>query len=112
MVVLVVRGSPEGPLVSPALWSFRLASATLYRGPCVVSTQCKHPTLTRSSDDQDDHGTTVFDRYCSTCLKTVADHFSRRFGTTIGPIKKMIHRRQSGKDRADWKKTILREITP
>ena len=49
VVVLVVRGSPEGPLVLPALWSFRITSAALYRGLCVVSTDCKHPTLTRSS---------------------------------------------------------------
>ena len=38
-----------------------------------MSTESKHPTLTRSSDD---HGTTVFDRLLvSTCLKTLADHF-------------------------------------
>ncbi|KAG0718386.1 hypothetical protein GWK47_052479 [Chionoecetes opilio] len=36
------------PLVSPALWSFRIASAALYRGSCVVSAECKHPTLARS----------------------------------------------------------------
>ena len=62
MVVLIVRGSREGPLVSSVLWSFRIASVALYRGSCVVPTECKHPTLTRSSDNQDDHGTTVFDR--------------------------------------------------
>ena len=27
-----------------------------------MSTECKHPTHTRSLDDQDDHGPTVFDR--------------------------------------------------
>ena len=31
----------------------------------------------------------------------------RRFRTTIGPIKKLIHRGQSGPDRADWKKQSL-----
>ena len=30
--------------------------------------------------------------------------------TTIGPIKILIHRGQSGPDRADWKTTILGEI--
>ena len=54
--------APEGLLVSPALWSVCIVSAALCRGPCVVSMECKHPTLTRSSDDQGDHGTTVFDR--------------------------------------------------
>ena len=36
----------------------------------------------------------------------------RRFRTTIGQIKKLIDRGQSGPDRADWKKTILGEMTP
>lgn len=36
----------------------------------------------------------------------------RRFRTTIGQIKKFIDRGQSGPDRADWKKTILGEMTP
>ena len=40
----------------------RITSAALYRGSCVVSTECKHPTLTRSSDYQDDHGTTDFEQ--------------------------------------------------
>ena len=35
LVVFVVQGSPEGPFVS------RIASAALYRGSCVVSTECK-----------------------------------------------------------------------
>ena len=34
----------------------------------------------------------------------------RRFRMTIGQIKRLIVRRQSGPDRADWKDTILGEI--
>ena len=84
---LVVRGSPEGPLVSPALWSFRVASTALYRRSCVVSTECKHPTLTRSSD-QIDHGTTAFDRLLFLCQLGKKGNDWRQFRTTIGPIKK------------------------
>ena len=51
VVVLVVLGSPEGPLVLPMLWSFRITSAALYWGSCVVSTECKYPTLTTCVND-------------------------------------------------------------
>ena len=82
--IISVRVSSGGPLVSPALWSFRIASVVLYRVLCVVSMECKHPAqiLGRPRRPRDDGfwSATVF----STCLKTVADHFSRRFRTTIG----------------------------
>ena len=95
-VGLVVRWSPEGPLVSWALWSFRRASAALFRGSCVVSTECKHPTLTRSSDQQDDHGPMVFDRLL---FFNMFKNSSRSF-----------FRGDSGPDLTDWKKTILGEM--
>ena len=48
-VVLWSSWSSEGPLVSPALWGFRITYAAFYRGSWVVSTKCKDSTLTRSS---------------------------------------------------------------
>ena len=66
--------SSEGPLkvhLSRPPWSFRIASVALFRVSCVVSTERKHPTLTRSLDDKDDHGNCIL-----ACFKTADDHFS------------------------------------
>ena len=104
--ILLVRGSPECPLVSPTLWSFRIASIAFYRGLCVVSTECKHPTLSRSSDDQDDHGPTVFDRllFFNMFGNSSRSLFLGDSGRQSGRSKKEIHRGQFGPYRADWKK--------
>ena len=56
--------SSERPMKVPLSRPPLELSYCFCRGSCVVSTECKHPTLTRSSDDQDDHGTTVFIGYC------------------------------------------------
>ena len=100
--------SSEGPLKVPLSrppWSFRIASVALFRVSCVVSTERKHPTLTRSLDDKDDHG------YCIlACFKTADDHFSEAIQDDNGPIKKNIHRGKSGPDRADWKVALLGEM--
>ena len=55
--------SSERPMKVPLSRPPLELSYCFCRGSCVVSTKCKHPTLTRSSDDQDDHGTTVFIGY-------------------------------------------------
>ena len=77
-----------------------------------MSTKCKHPTLDRSSDDQDDHGPTDFDR-----LPFSTGQLGQRGGRleaiqddNRADQKKKINRGQSGPDRADWKTTILGEI--
>ena len=105
----VVRGSPECRFVSTALWSVRIASGALYRGSCVVSTECKDPILIRSSNYQDDHEPTVFDRllFFNRSARSKKGTIGGDSGRQSGRSKKKIHPRQSGPLRTDWKKISL-----